>query len=54
VIHDWGNTLIIIKSNGEIRTVLVTKHLDANTKQPKVLLYYDFANGITNEEEIFL
>jgi len=29
--------------------------LDANTKQPKVLLYYDFANGITNEEEeIFL
>ncbi len=31
--------------------ILVTKHLDVNTKQPKVLLYYDFANDITNEEE---
>ncbi len=28
--------------------------MDANTKEPKVLLCYDFANGIINEEEILL
>jgi len=39
------------RSNGVIQMILVTKHLDVNTKQPKVLLYYDFANDITNEEE---
>jgi hypothetical protein len=34
--------------------ILITKHLDANTKWPEVFLYYDFANGITNEaQEIF-
>ncbi len=27
--------------------------MDANTKEPKVFLYYDFGNGITDEEEIF-
>jgi hypothetical protein len=54
VIHAWGNTLITIKGNGAIRTILVTKYLDVNTKQPKVLLYYDFANGITNEEDEIL
>ncbi len=43
--------MITIEGNG---TILVTKHLDANTKQPEVLFYYDFANGITNELEILL
>jgi hypothetical protein len=43
--------MITIKGNGMI---LVTKHLDANTKQLEVLFYYDFANGITNELEILL
>jgi hypothetical protein len=37
-----------------IQMISVTKHLDANTKWLKVLFYYDFANGITNEEEILL
>jgi hypothetical protein len=46
--------LITIKGNGAIQTILVTKHLDANTKQPKVLLCYDFANGIIDEEEEIL
>jgi hypothetical protein len=51
VIHNWGENMITIEGNG---TILVTKHLDANTKQPEVLFYYDFANGITNELEILL
>jgi hypothetical protein len=46
VIHNWGNNLIIIEGNGVIRMILVTKHLDVNTKRPKVLLCYDFANGM--------
>ncbi len=29
----------------------MTKHLNANIKQPKVLLCYDYVNGITYEEE---
>ncbi len=32
----------------------ITKHVDLNTKQPKVFLCYDFANDITNEEEEIL
>lgn len=51
VIHNWGKNMITIEANG---TIIVTKHLDVNTKQPKVILYYDFANGITNELEILL
>ncbi len=46
--------MITIESNATIWTILVTTHSDANTKQPKVLLYYDFANGITNKEEEIL
>jgi len=34
-----------------VRTIAITKHLDNNTKHPKVLFCYDFVNGITNEEE---
>lgn len=54
VIHDWGKNLLTIKGNGMISMISITKHLDANTKRPKILLHYDFANGITNEEEILL
>jgi hypothetical protein len=51
VIHDWQKNLITIESNGVIQTTPITKHLIASTKQPKVLLCYDFVNGITYEEE---
>ncbi len=55
VIHNWGKNLITIEGNGVIRMIPITKHLDANIKRPEVFLCYDFANGITNEEEeIFL
>lgn len=40
--------------DGMIRTIPITKHLDANIKQPKVFICCDFANGITSEEEEIL
>jgi hypothetical protein len=30
---------------------VITKHLDNITKLPKVLLYYNFVNGVIDEEE---
>jgi hypothetical protein len=50
-LHDWGNNLISIEGNGTIHTIIVTKHLDSNTKCLEVLLCYDFVNEITNEEK---
>jgi hypothetical protein len=32
VIHDWGHNLITIKQNGLVRTIVITKYLDMNTK----------------------
>jgi hypothetical protein len=51
VIHDWGKNLITIKKN---LMIPITKHLDVNTKQPKVFLCYDFANGIIDERKEIL
>ncbi len=31
--------------------IIITKHLDSNTKCLEVLLCYDFVNGIINKEE---
>jgi hypothetical protein len=36
VMHDWGNNLINIEGNCIICTIIVTKHLDNNTKHPEV------------------
>jgi hypothetical protein len=49
-----GITSINIEGHGTIRTIVVTKHLDNNTKHPKVLLIYNFVNIITNEEKDML
>jgi hypothetical protein len=51
VAHDWDNNMIIIRGNGIVRTIAITKHLGSCVKQLEVLLCYDFWNGITNEEE---
>ncbi len=53
VIHHWENNLIIIKGNGMVRTIAVTKHLDNNTKNLKVLCYDLMEGVIEEEEEIF-
>jgi hypothetical protein len=36
VMHDWGNNFINIEGNCTICTIVVTKHLDNNTKHPEV------------------
>jgi hypothetical protein len=51
VAHDWGNNIVTIQGNGMVKTIIVTKHLGAEVKRPKVLLCYNYHNGITNEEE---
>ncbi len=49
VIHHWENNPITIKGNGMVRTIDVTKHLDNNTKDPKVLCY-DLMEGVIEEK----
>jgi len=51
VMHDWGNNLISIKGNGIVHTIVITKHLDSNTKCLELLLCNNFINGVVNEEE---
>jgi len=49
VAHDWGSNTI--QGNGIIKIIIVTKHLGGEIRRQKVLLCYDYQNGITNEEE---
>ncbi len=49
--HDWGSNIITIQRNGTIKTIVVTKHLGGEVRRPKVLLCYDYQNGIIDEEE---
>jgi hypothetical protein len=51
VTHDWGKNIITIQGNGTVKTITMTKHLGTNLKRPKVLLCFDYENGITYEEE---
>ncbi len=50
VAHDWGSNIITIQGNGTIRTIIVTKHLGSEVRRPKVLLCYNYQNGIIDEE----
>ncbi len=43
--------MITIQGNGTIWTIAMTKHLGTKLKRLKVLLYFDYQNGITNEEK---
>jgi len=51
VAHDWGNNIVTIQGNGTTKTIIVTKHLGGEVKKPKVLLCYDYQNGIIDEKE---
>jgi len=51
VAHDWGSNIITIQGYGIVKTIIITKHLGGKVRRPKVLLYYDYQNGITDEEE---
>jgi hypothetical protein len=41
----------MIQGNGIVQTIAMTKHLGINMKSPKVIMWFDYHNGITNEEE---
>jgi hypothetical protein len=49
VTHDWGNNLITIEGTGMVQSIIVTKHLNNNTKCLEVLLCYDLIKGITDK-----
>ncbi len=48
--HDWGSNIVTIQRNGTVRTITITKHLGGEVRKPKVLLCYDYQNGITDEK----
>jgi len=47
----WGNNIVTAQGNGMVRTIIMTKHLGAKVKQLKMLLHYDYHNGIIDEKE---
>jgi hypothetical protein len=51
VAHDWGSNIITIQRNGIVKTITITKHLGGEVRRSKVLLYYNYHNNITYEEE---
>jgi len=51
VAHDWGSNIVNIQGNGIIKIIIVTKRLGGEVRKPKVLLCYDYQNGIIDEEE---
>jgi len=46
-----GNLHITIQGNGIVKTLTITKHLESEIIRPKMLLCYNYHNGITNEEK---
>jgi len=51
VSHDWGNNIITIQGAGTVKTILVTKKLEAPTKHLEILVCYDFHSKIFDKEE---
>jgi len=47
--HDWGNNTITIQGTNIVKTIPITKKLGALTKCPKLLICYDFHDGIYDE-----
>jgi len=43
--------MITIQGNGTVQTIAMIKHPCINMKRPKVLLCFDYQNGITYEEK---
>ncbi len=46
-----GEYIVTIQGNGTIRTITITKHLGGEVSRPKVLLCYNYWNGIIDEKE---
>ena len=55
VIHDWANDQVQIMGNETVKTVKINRQLGYEAVTPHALVCYNFAEGITDDEEtIFL
>ena len=54
VIHDWANDQVQIMENGTIKTVKINRQLGYEAMTPHALVCYNFAEGITDDEETIL
>ena len=54
VIHDWANDQVQIMGNRTIKTVTINRQLGYEAVTPHALVCYNFAKGITNDEETIL
>jgi hypothetical protein len=46
--HDWGSNIVTIQGNGIIKIITIIKNLRSKVRRPKVLLCYNYQNGIIN------
>ena len=54
VIHDWANDQVQIMGNGTVKTVKMNRQLGYEAVTPHALVCYNFAEGITDDEETIL
>ena len=54
VIHDWANDQVQIMGNGIVKTVKINHQLGYQEVTPHALVCYNFAEGITDDEETIL
>ena len=54
VIHDWANDQVQIMGNGTVKTVKINRQLGCEAVTPHALVCYNFAEGITDDEETIL
>jgi hypothetical protein len=46
VAHDLGSNIVTIQGKGTVKTITITKQLGGEVRRPKMLLCYDYQNGI--------
>ena len=51
VMHDWANDQVQIMGNGTVKTVKINRQLGYEAVTPHALVCYNFADGITDDEE---
>ena len=52
--HDWADDQIQIMGNGTVKTVKINRQLGYEAVTPHALVCYNFAEGITDDEETIL
>lgn len=51
VTHDWRCQQVIINGNGTVWTIPINLQIDPRPKLPEVLVYYNFTEGLTEQQE---